>query len=71
MQVEKKLAPGEVRFVPKETPARSGRGKVWDVYDRVLGSRPAVRPGIGKIEQDHKTPEAAQAEADRLNGGTS
>lgn len=43
-------------------------GKKWGVYDTVLGSWPLQRPGFGVVATDLPTEEAAQAEADRLEG---
>lgn len=43
-----------------------GRKPVWGVYDVTLGSWPGERPGLGKVNQDHPTEQAAQDEADRI-----
>lgn len=52
------------RYIPK---AHTVRGRtVWGVYDRVVGSFPHRRPGVGVVAQDHTTEHDAQTEADRL-----
>lgn len=66
MIAEKKLAPGEIRFVvrPRQTGPRT---TLFEVYDRARGTVPVQTPELGKVTQDHPTEGAAQTEADRLN----
>ena len=57
----KKLAKGELRFIPKKI------DKLWRVYDRANGSYPYSSIELGVVTQDVSEADA-QAEADRLNG---
>lgn len=61
MVPDKKLAPGELRFLARKIDA------AWRVYDKVRGSFPYHNKELGgKVLQDVSQKEA-QVEADRLN----
>lgn len=64
MKLEKKLAPGELRFIAKLFDAKK---KLWGVYDKARGSWPITSPQLGDVKQELKLESDAQAEADRLN----
>lgn len=59
---EKTLQPGERRFIAKQWTD----SKVWGVYDRVTASWPASRPGVGLVDQQHKSWSEAELEAIRV-----
>jgi hypothetical protein len=64
VKLEKKLAPGEMRYIAKLFDAKK---KLWGIYDKARGSWPVTRPDIGDVKQELKLESDAQAEADRLN----
>jgi hypothetical protein len=64
VKLEKKLAPGELRYIAKLWDAKK---KLWGVYDRAMASWPGTRPDTGDVKQELKLESDAQAEADRLN----
>lgn len=51
------------RFIAKES--RLGRRTVFGVYDVERGSWPGIISGAGRVQQDHATEAAAEAEAQR------
>lgn len=61
--VERRLAPGEVRFVVKER--KTGRNTTYLVYDLARGSYPGAVPGFGVV-QGQSTRSAAEALAKDL-----
>lgn len=64
MSTERKLRPGETRFVARSQAL--GRDVVWAVYDRQRSCFPVTVAGFGGVRQAMATEEEAQAEADRL-----
>lgn len=61
---EKRLAPGEARFVAKRR--GEGKGATWGVYDRQRACWPVMGGSIGVVKQGFATEAEAQAEADRI-----
>jgi hypothetical protein len=68
MTEERALKKGELRYVARPSEVGGPRSKktVWNVYDRVIGSWPRQRPGLGEIKQDMASKEEAELEAARL-----
>lgn len=62
--VEKKMRPGEQRFIVHER--KQGRNTTFMVYDRARASYPAILAGFGRVQQTAATKEEAEAEAQRL-----
>lgn len=64
MNTNKKLAPGELRFIAKLFDAKK---KIWGIYDKARGSWPVRSPELGEVKQDLKLELEAAEEAERLN----
>lgn len=56
------MSPAEIRF---EVRKRDTASRLWNVYDRTVGSWPYRRPGIRDVAQDADQA-TAEAEARRL-----